>query len=316
MSFILKILEKLLDRYIRGSVLVEKPLHRYQFTYRTGMSTETALFKVVHRLEKSLKHKEIALGAFLDIEGAFDNTSFDTMVGAARGRGLEDTCCRWIRSMLESRLVHAFLNGSSTAARVAGGCPQKGVLSPLLLNLVVDELLACINDQGFCAMGYADDIVIIVQGKYTHTVRELMQAALNVVVKWTTKGGLSISPQKTVVVPFTNKRNVEDLGPLTLLGRQLQLLGGVKYLQVFLDSKLNWNQHVQNVIKKAQTMFVVVRRTCGIRWGLRPSMVHWLKTRVIRPSIFYGALVWWSKAMHKTTKIYEIDPHCINGGAP
>jgi hypothetical protein len=48
------------------------------------VSTETALFQVVHRLEKSLKHKDIALGAFLDIEGAFDNTSFNAMVGAAR----------------------------------------------------------------------------------------------------------------------------------------------------------------------------------------------------------------------------------------
>jgi hypothetical protein len=69
MSFILKILEKLLDRYIRGGVLVEKPLHRYQFVYRVGMSTETAIFQVIHRLEKSLKHKEIALGAFSEIEG-------------------------------------------------------------------------------------------------------------------------------------------------------------------------------------------------------------------------------------------------------
>jgi hypothetical protein len=115
-----------------------------------------------------------------------------------------------------------------------------------------------------------------------------MQAALNEVVKWTTKEGLSISPQKTVVILFTNKRNIEGLGPLILLGRQLQLLGGVKYLGVFLDSKLNWNQHLQNVIKKAQTTFAVVRRTCGIRWGIRPSMVHWHYTRVIRPSIFMG----------------------------
>jgi hypothetical protein len=88
MSFILKILEKLLNRYIRGGILVEKALHRYQFAYRAGMSTETALFQVAHRLEKSLKHKDIALGAFLDIEGAFGNTSFNAMVKAARGRGL------------------------------------------------------------------------------------------------------------------------------------------------------------------------------------------------------------------------------------
>jgi hypothetical protein len=109
--FILKILEKLLDRHIRGGVLVEKPLHQNQFAYRAGMSTETALFQVVQRLEKCLEHKEIALGAFLNIEGAFDNTSFKTIITTAKERGLEETCCRWIRSMLGCRLVHVSLMG-------------------------------------------------------------------------------------------------------------------------------------------------------------------------------------------------------------
>jgi hypothetical protein len=31
-------------------------------------------------------------------------------------------------------------------------------------------------------------------------------------------------------------------------------------------------------------------------------MVHWLHTRVIRPFILYGVLVWWPKVIHKTTK--------------
>jgi len=55
MTFILKILEKLLDRHIRGGVLVEKPFHQNQFAYRAGMSMETALFQVVHRLEHRLR---------------------------------------------------------------------------------------------------------------------------------------------------------------------------------------------------------------------------------------------------------------------
>jgi len=59
MSFILKILEKLIDSHIRGGVLIEKPLHQNQYAYRAGMSMETALFQVVQRLEKYLEHKEI-----------------------------------------------------------------------------------------------------------------------------------------------------------------------------------------------------------------------------------------------------------------
>jgi len=123
MSFILKTLAKLLDRHIMDSVLVERPLHQNQFAYKVGMSIETALFQVVHRLEKSLNQKEIALGAFLDIEGAFDNTSFNAIITAAGECGLDETCCRWVRSMLENRLVHTSLMGSSLTAKVVGGCP-------------------------------------------------------------------------------------------------------------------------------------------------------------------------------------------------
>jgi hypothetical protein len=111
--------------------------------------------------------------------------------------------------MLESRRVYTSLMGSSLTAGVIGGCPQGGVLSPLLWNLVVDRLLAVTYDQGFSTFGYADDIVIIVQSKFVNSVREIMQEALNMVVKWAVKEGLNISPHKTAVVPFTNRRRIE-----------------------------------------------------------------------------------------------------------
>jgi hypothetical protein len=130
MSVVLKTLEKLLDRYIRGCVLVEKQLHQNQFAYRAAVSTETALFDVTHRLENSLNHKEIALGAFIDNEGAFDNTSFHAITMAAIERVAEETCCRWISSMLKNRVVHTTLTGCSLTANVVGGCPQGEVLSP------------------------------------------------------------------------------------------------------------------------------------------------------------------------------------------
>jgi len=56
-------------------------------------------------------------------------------------------------------------------------------LSPLLWNLVADRLLAVTNGLGFSTFGYADDLVIIVQSKYAHTVREIIHEALNVVLK-------------------------------------------------------------------------------------------------------------------------------------
>ena len=60
-----------------------------------------------------------------------------------------------------------------------------------------------------------------------------MQSALHVVVKWAVKPGLKIGPHKTGIVPFTNRRNAEGLGPLILQGKELKMLGEVKYLGRF-----------------------------------------------------------------------------------
>jgi hypothetical protein len=53
----------------------------------------------------------------------------------------------------------AALGGDSRSIAVSRGRPQGGMLSPLLWCLVVNELLARLNDGGVYSQGYADDIV-------------------------------------------------------------------------------------------------------------------------------------------------------------
>jgi hypothetical protein len=56
----------------------------------------------------------------LDIEEVFDNNTFNAITTAARECRLEETCYKWVRSMLESRLVHTSLMGSNLTAQVVG----------------------------------------------------------------------------------------------------------------------------------------------------------------------------------------------------
>jgi hypothetical protein len=94
-SFLLKTLERLVDRYLRDEVLALKPLHPNQHAYQAGKSVETALHQPVVRVEKALDQQEVVLGAFLDIEGAFDNTSYDSMCAALSRHGAEHTIVQW-----------------------------------------------------------------------------------------------------------------------------------------------------------------------------------------------------------------------------
>lgn len=50
-------------------------LYQCQHAYREGWSVEIALCHLMDVLRDDIETKEIALCAFLDIKGAFDNTS-------------------------------------------------------------------------------------------------------------------------------------------------------------------------------------------------------------------------------------------------
>jgi hypothetical protein len=129
-------------------------------------------------IESATEYKDIALGGSLDIEGAFDRTSFDIIKQVAVKHGTEPAICRWICAMLESRNINATLSGETLGAAVVRRCPQGGVLSPLLWSLVMGDLLWELNGSGYYTVAYADDIAIHINGKFLQTVPEVLQTAL------------------------------------------------------------------------------------------------------------------------------------------
>ena len=253
------------------------------------------------KVAKSIEAKEIALAAFLDIEGAFDNVSHASMQRAMRYHGFDTVTSKWIQTMLNSREITAVLGNSSVTRRTTKGCPQGGVLSPLLWSLVVDELLQKLTEQGFEVVGFADDVVILVRGKFDSTISNRMQIALNYTLNWCIKEGLNINPSKTTIVPFTRKRKY-TISNLKLGETILQLSTEVKYLGIILDQKLNWNAHIEYAIGKATSALWVCSRTFGRKWGLKPSMISWLYLSIIRPRITYASLIWWPKTIEKLTQ--------------
>jgi hypothetical protein len=85
---------------------------------------------------------------------------------------------RWIAAMLSNCTVRAEIRGVSSTMMVRRGCPQGGVLSPVLWNMVINFMLSRLNNESLSAQGFAEDISIVINEKFLSTVCELMQKAL------------------------------------------------------------------------------------------------------------------------------------------
>ncbi|CAG7718527.1 unnamed protein product, partial [Allacma fusca] len=66
-------MERLVDRHLRTHRLMKKLRLIHQFAYMKAGSTVAALHRIIIQAESALEHKEYALGAFVDVEGAFNN---------------------------------------------------------------------------------------------------------------------------------------------------------------------------------------------------------------------------------------------------
>jgi hypothetical protein len=143
----------------------------------------------------------------------------------------------------------------------AGGC-----FSPLLWSLVVDGPLWGFNDDEYYTVGYADDIAILTYGKFLTTVSECLQTTLYTLQRWCEITVLSISLNKTVIIPFTRRRNIRSHKEPVVFNKIIQLSSDVKYLGLTLDKGLTWRKQLDKVINRAYKAFWTCKGMFGKTW--------------------------------------------------
>jgi Reverse transcriptase (RNA-dependent DNA polymerase) len=137
------------DQYVRTGPINLYPLHDSQHAYQRTKSCETALHYLASRIETPIGRKIYIFGALMDIGGAFDNTSFRAMNLACQKKRVHRTPTKWIDAMLSHRIASAEIRGIHSKRIVRKGCPQGDVLSPLLWNMVVDQLLRRLTKHNY-----------------------------------------------------------------------------------------------------------------------------------------------------------------------
>ena len=299
----LKWMERVILWHMEVDLKIYNKLSKKQYGFTKGVSTETALHKLVNKLETAILHKGMALCTFLDIEGAFDNVSFDAIQSALNMKCNNPKVNSWIMDMIRGRSMTVELNGIKKIINISRGCPQGGILSPFLWNLVVDSLLTYTKDKIPCDLqGFADDLCLTKtlnsppkgnnMGLNEDDLRNPTQQSLEAINEWCKLNGLKLSSLKTHAVMFTWTRKWKLTKPLSVDGEEIEMKESTKLLGITIDSKLNWNQHIKNITNKAKSTLMLCKRIVGATWGVTPKTMKWIFTAIIRPRLTYAAAIW------------------------
>jgi len=144
------------------------------FGFRPGRSAHQAVKKVLRLIQKGY-----AYAVDIDLEKFFDTVNHDVLMNRVSRRVRDKGILRLIGKYLRAGVV---VNGRLN--ETSKGVPQGGPLSPLLSNILLDDLDKELEKRGHQFARYADDIIILVKSKRAaYRVMESISRFLEQVLK-------------------------------------------------------------------------------------------------------------------------------------
>ncbi|UYV85008.1 hypothetical protein LAZ67_X004237, partial [Cordylochernes scorpioides] len=279
---------KLSNYYLENNLMSSR-----QHGFMKSRSTITGMDKII---ETILKHKQKELTSLIaiDIAGAFDNAWWPAIIKRMDNDDVPSDLIRIIKSYLNNEREVKFTYESETFyKKLTKGCPQGGPLSPLLWNILLNDLLINFDSMNADIICYADDVTIICWNKTIEGLKTASEYTLNYVIQWCNRNKLTISTEKTNMLYLHNKQKIpiKVNNNIIMPVKQVKILG-MKFSNHKWKNEVNFTPHVNDILCKAGRMKNLLCSLSGNMWGLDTQKRLTLFKTIIRPVLTYGSEIW------------------------
>ena len=210
------------------SINYEKQFSPNSYGFRPRRGAHEALKKC-----KSYANEGYVYAVDMDLEKFFDTVNQSKLI---------EVLSRTIKDGRVISLIHRYLNAGVVIAgrleETGNGIPQGGPLSPLLSNIMLNELDKELEKRGHRFVRYADDMMILCKSK-----RCALRTLAHIVPYIENKLFLRVNKEKTTVAYV---REVKFLGYSFYIGKN-----GVQ-LRVHKKSKTRWRNLIRLDINKSK----------------------------------------------------------------
>ena len=246
---------------------------------------------------------------------AYDKVWHTRLLYKLKSVGISGNMYSYIKAFLSNRMIQTRIGVSYSNPRILDmGIPQGSVIAPLLFNILIHDLPNAVSDNVTIAQ-YADDICMwmkLTLKKATkmrdqNHIRRLYQSDLDSISNYMTENGLALSPEKTHMMLFNSGDNPQIKPTFKLFGNALEYVNSVKFLGIFLTSKLSWNAHFDFMLTKARQSFNLLKMISKQSWAMDTQTLIHISRALIRSRLSYGQEIFFSAPKYLLQKIESID---------
>ena len=254
-----------------------------QHGFKSNHSTLTAGLRIQSLIARAVDDDMSALMASLDLSAAFDVVNIELLLERLKILGLPPDVVTLIDVWLKGRYFYVSLDGDNSFVHESNtGTVQGSILGPILFSLFVSPLIDLAKITLF-----ADDNYVIVWNKHRGDLIIEMTAKLSLIIKWFKDSGLKVNESKTELCLFHRKDQLPieiDINNTKLISKN-----SINVLGITFDSKLNWQNQIENVITKAKKALHAIKL---VRKYFNKNELLRLITANYYSILYYNSEIW------------------------
>ncbi|XP_076660758.1 uncharacterized protein LOC143364146 [Halictus rubicundus] len=324
-----KIFEITINIAIEAVCAEKKLIPDTQFGFRRGHSTVHAISKFTSDICWARNAGECVGAVFIDLEKAFDTVWLDGLFFKLLKKNFPPHLIKILWNMVHNKNFQVVegTNTSPSKFKVRNGLQQGAVNSPILFSLYISDLLNLYDlndDNKRGAIAYADDLLIYISDNKPSILQTKLQDLFDKIQNYFDSWKLKINTNKCETILFRPyiSTNSDANGDVRKNARHFHLRDNrdaniqiphkkvVRYLGVHLDFKLNYIDHVNTQIIKAQKAFAANKRLFYSKELDATVKILCYKT-LIKPIIFYGFPIWFNISASTMEKIRLMERKCL-----
>lgn len=251
-----KILEEIVKKQLNEFIETNKIIRNEQSGFREKQSCETAIQAVLDEWKINIDTGKKVGIIFLDLKRAFETVDRSMLIEKMYKYGIKGDVQKWFISYLVNRKQKVKYNNIiSEEISVDLGVPQGSVLGPILFIMYINDLIKYIINlfANECKIQlFADDTLLYVIGETEAEIEFKLQSVFIAVQEWLRVNKLIMNVEKTKFMILHSGRNIEERETklFTTDLKEIQRVYKMKYLGVIIDSKLNFKDYIEYIVKK------------------------------------------------------------------